>query len=389
MGGTSFDVSLVVDGEAQVELQSTLDGHELLAPSVAIHTVGAGGGSVAYPEAGGLRVGPRSAGAIPGPACYGRGGTEPTVTDANLALGRLPASAVLGGSLGLDRSAAETALASLGSQLDIAPGDLAAGVVAIADSAMANAIRELTVFRGIDPRSFALMAFGGAGPLHAVALAEELGIGTVIVPVYPGVLSAWGMLHADFRFDRSVALTGQLGQLVDDDVHAAAATLERELADVVAAGRIELTSSTVIHSTDLRYVGQEYTLTIGLDEIEGPWQDHLRKRFDDAYQVRFGHSNRDEEVEIVNLRATLVSPSAPIPRRTGDAGSQDPVIDRTESWADGWADTEVIDRVLLASGGQHDGPAIVLEDGCTTYVPPGWTASVHEHGHLLLTRSEL
>ena len=388
MGGTSFDVSLVVDGEAQVELQSVLDGHELLAPSVAIHTVGAGGGSVAYSEAGGLRVGPHSAGAVPGPACYGRGGSEPTVTDANLALGRLPASAVLGGSLGIDRAAAEAVLASLGSELDIASGDLAAGIVAIADAAMANAIRELTVFRGIDPRSFALMAFGGAGPLHAVALAEELDIGTVIVPMHPGALSAWGMLHADFRFDRSMALTGQLGQLVDDDVHAATATLERALGQVFATGFFELTSSIVNYSADLRYVGQEYTLTIGLDEIEKSWQEHLRKRFDDAYQIRFGHSNRDEEVEIVNLRATLVSPTAPIPHRSTDAVGADPVVDRVESWADGWTDTPVLDRRLLASGGQHAGPAIVLEEGCTTYIPPDWTAFVHADGHLLLTRSE-
>jgi N-methylhydantoinase A len=310
------------------------------------------------------------------------------VTDANLALGRLPASAVLGGSLGIDRAAAEAVLASLGSELDIASGDLAAGIVAIADAAMANAIRELTVFRGIDPRSFALMAFGGAGPLHAVALAEELDIGTVIVPLHPGALSAWGMLHADFRLDRSVALTGQLGQLVDDDVHAATATLERALGQVFATGFFELTSSIVNYSADLRYVGQEYTLTIGLDEIEKSWQEHLRKRFDDAYQIRFGHSNRDEEVEIVNLRATLVSPTAPIPHRSTDAVGADPVVDRVESWADGWTDTPVLDRRLLASGGQHAGPAIVLEEGCTTYIPPDWTAFVHADGHLLLTRSE-
>ena len=210
MGGTSFDVSLVVNKKADIEAQAEMEGHPLLSPSVSMHTIGAGGGSIAYVSAGALRVGPRSAGAFPGPACYDRGGTEPTVTDANLFLGRLPHESKLAGNMNLKLDLAKSALDSVGTKLSLSTEETAAGITAIINAAMANAIREITVSRGIDPREYSLVAYGGAGPLHAVAIAAELELGSVIVPANPGVLSAWGMLQADSRHDLVMNFYSQL-----------------------------------------------------------------------------------------------------------------------------------------------------------------------------------
>ena len=390
MGGTSFDVSLVVDGEADVELESELERHPVLSPTVAIHTIGAGGGSVGHISAGGLRVGPRSAGAEPGPACYGSGGTEPTVTDANLHLGRLPSVARLAGGMALDAAAAEAALGSVGEVLGLAADSLATGIVAVADSTMANAIREITVLRGIDPRSFALVAFGGAGPLHAAALADELEIDTVLVPADPGVLSAYGMLHADIRHD--VVQSFYLGVAETDGE-----TLEATLAELAERARLLVKEDGVDEraiglepSADLRYVGQEYTVTLPLPVAEptGRTLAALPERFAEAHEVRYGHSNPAEDVEFVNLRMTargsLRRPEA-VDLPTGDAG--EPVaVERT--WFDGsWLPTPVHRRESLPAGAVVAGPAIILEDACTTLVPPSWTASVSAHGHLVLRRS--
>ena len=390
MGGTSFDVSLVVDGEADVELESELERHPVLSPTVAIHTIGAGGGSVGHISAGGLRVGPRSAGAEPGPACYGSGGAEPTVTDANLHLGRLPSVARLAGGMALDAAAAEAALGSVGEVLGLAADSLATGIVAVADSTMANAIREITVLRGIDPRSFALVAFGGAGPLHAAALADELEIDTVLVPADPGVLSAYGMLHADIRHD--VVQSFYMG-VAETDGEALEATLS-ELAErarlLVKEDGVDERVIGLEPSADLRYVGQEYTVTLPLPATEPTGQilAALPARFAEAHEVRYGHSNPAEDVEFVNLRMTargsLRRPEA-VDLPTGEAG--EPVaVERT--WFDGsWLPTPVHRRESLPAGAVVAGPAIILEDACTTLVPPSWTSSVSAHGHLVLRRS--
>jgi N-methylhydantoinase A len=389
MGGTSFDVSLVVDGDVEIEIQTEIDGHHVLSPAAAIHTIGAGGGSVAHVEAGGLRVGPRSAGALPGPACYGRGGSEPTVTDCNLLLGRLPGSARLAGELALDRDAADDVAATTARALGLSTEQFAVGVVAVADAAMANAIRELTVARGIDPRSFALVAFGGAGPLHAAALAEELDMPAVVIPAYPGVLSAWGMLQADYRLDTSANVFSRLEHVDLDRLRATESSLGDELRRRLKEVEGETESVTTQVAVDARYVGQEYTVTIPAD-IERDFVGDpppFRTRFDDAYLARFGHANPDESLEIVNMRLTAVAATPrPADLEVSAEGHAAPATVERTTFATGSSETPVWDRGALPAGMRLDGPAIVLESACTTLVPPGWRADVTSAGHLLMRR---
>ena len=390
MGGTSFDVSLVVDGEADVELESELERHPVLAPTVAIHTIGAGGGSVGHVSAGGLRVGPRSAGAEPGPACYGSGGTEPTVTDANLHLGRLPAIARLAGGMALDAAAAGSALADVGEQLGLDAADLAVGLVAVADSTMANAIREITVLRGIDPRSFALVAFGGAGPLHAAALADELEIGTVVVPADPGVLSAYGMLHADIRHDVVQSFYARVADLDPATLDATLAELAERARLLAKEDGVDERATALEPSADLRYVGQEYTVTLSLDGAKAKAEllAELPERFAEAHEVRYGHSNPAEDVEFVNLRMTARGLLGRLSPSVLDAGGAPEPAATERTWFDGeWLDTPVYRRERLGAAAVVAGPAIVLEDACTTLVPPAWSATVSTHGHLVLRRS--
>ena len=390
MGGTSFDVSLVVDGEADVELESELQRHPVLSPTVAIHTIGAGGGSVGHVAAGGLRVGPRSAGAEPGPACYGAGGTEPTVTDANLHLGRLPAVARLAGGMALDAAAAERALNRVGEELGLDAEQLATGVVAVADSTMANAIREITVLRGIDPRTFALVAFGGAGPLHAVALADELEIDTVVVPADPGVLSAYGMLHADIRHDVVQSFYVRVAEVDAEALEATLAELAERARLLAKDDGVDERAVGLEASADLRYVGQEYTVTLPLAAATPTSQmlAELPERFAEAHEVRYGHSNPAEDVEFVNLRMTargsLGRPTA-VDLPTGEVG--EPVTVERTWFAGSWLPTPVHRREALPAAATVDGPAIVLEDACTTLVPPSWTAVVSARGHLVLRRA--
>ena len=389
MGGTSFDVSMVVNEEAQVELESSIDGHDLLFPSVGIHTVGAGGGSVAEVVAGGLRVGPRSAGAVPGPACYGRGGTEPTVTDANLLLGRLSINARLCGDLELDSGKAKQAVTAVGQKIHMETTALSEGIVKIADGNMANAIRELTVFRGLDPRDYALMAFGGAGPLHAVALAEELEISTVVVPAHAGGLSAWCMLQADYRVDLSASLSVLLGSLDPILLHSLSEKLSNDAKTTLSIEKTGVSSHEVGLAADLRYLGQEYTLTISIANFEEGWQEALKKNFDDAYLIRFGHCNEEETVEMVNLRVTLLGYIQRMDHESAKATQNSSPISREQSWSgNDWVDTPVYRRDSLSSDAPIDGPSMVLEPDATTYIPHGWQLRLHERGHLLITKSE-
>ena len=390
MGGTSFDMSLVVDGRADVELESELQRHPVLAPTVAIHTIGAGGGSIGHTAGGGLRVGPRSAGAVPGPACYGSGGTEPTVTDANLHLGRLPGSTRLAGGMAIDKAAAERSLTAVAESLGMDELGLAAGMVAVADSTMANAIREITVMRGIDPRDFILVAFGGAGPLHATSLADELDLDTVVVPVNPGVLSAYGMLQTDTRHDAVQSFYVRVADLTAEALEAALSDLEEQARLMVKEDGFDDHAITLEPSADLRYSGQEYTVTLPLDTSQGMKTliEGVPDQFAEAHNVRYGHSNPGEAVEFVNLRmAAFGGMTRPRPQAlpTGDMPSPTG-IERT--WfGDTWFETPVYQRSELPGAAELAGPAIVLEDACTTLVPPSWTARVSGHGHLVLNRS--
>lgn len=389
MGGTSFDMSLVVDGKAKIDLESQLKGHPVLAPAVAIHTIGAGGGSIGYVSGGGLRVGPRSAGADPGPACYGIGGTEPTITDANLRLGRLPSFARLASGMALDMAAAEDALAGVGAELGLDSVELAAGMVSVADAAMANAIREITVLQGIDPRDFVLVAFGGAGPLHAVSLAEELSVSKVVVPTDPGVLSAYGMLHSDIRHDVVRSFYVRVADLDPQDLLKVLNEMESQASQILLEDGADASETRLEPSADLRYMGQEYTVTLPLEMSGGPERllKEISGEFARVYELRYGHSNPDEAVEFVNLRMTgygLSRPPIRKPLREGDAPAPEAV---EKVWFAGeWKDTDVYMRKSLPSGSRVNGPIIVLEEACTTLVPPFWEAQVSRHGHIILSK---
>lgn len=389
MGGTSFDMSLVVDGRADVELESELQRHPVLAPTVAIHTIGAGGGSVGHTAGGGLRVGPRSAGAVPGPACYGTGGVEPTITDANLHLGRLPGVARLAGGISLDTDAADEALSGVADSLGMDRLSLAAGMIAVADATMANAIREITVMRGIDPRDFILVAFGGAGPLHATSLADELDLETVVVPVNPGVLSAYGMLQTDTRHDAVQSFYVRVADLTEDALEAALAELEERARLMVKEDGFDDQAIALEASADLRYSGQEYTVTLPLDTSRGMGHliDGIPDQFAEAHNVRYGHSNPGEAVEFVNLRmAAFGAMTRPRPQTIPEGRLPEPVASERTWFGDAWFETPVYQRSSLPSGVEIGGPAIVLEDACTTLVPPSWTTGVSRHGHLVLRR---
>lgn len=389
MGGTSFDMSLVIDGRADVELESELQRHPVLAPTVAIHTIGAGGGSVGHTEGGGLRVGPRSAGAVPGPACYGSGGAEPTVTDANLYLGRLPGLARLAGGITLDKQAAAAALESVGATLGMDGLELAAGMVAVADSTMANAIREITVMRGIDPRDFALVAFGGAGPLHAASLADELDLDKVVVPANPGVLSAYGMLQSDTRHDAVQSFYVRVSDLDPAALGAALAELEERARQMLKEDGVDDQAARLEPSADLRYVGQEYTVTLPLDPAPGLERliEGVPEQFAAAHDIRYGHSNPGEEVEFVNLRMAAYGGIRRPRRQEVPVGGAPPPAAVERTWFGAWRDAEVYHRSSLPGGAEITGPAIVLEDACTTLVPPRWSARVSRHGHLALRRT--
>jgi N-methylhydantoinase A len=391
MGGTSFDVSLVVDGKPDVSSEASLEGFPLLMSVVNIHTIGAGGGSIAYAEAGGLRVGPESAGADPGPACYGRGGTRPTVTDANLVLGRVDPAWFAGGQMTLDVDAARGAVAALATELELQPVELAEGICDVINAKMAQAIRTLTVEKGIEPREFALVAFGGAGAMHAAFLAQELDVPEVIVPRFPGAFSAWGMLETEIRKDFARSYFTALADLD----HGALATLleeqEREALDALAAEGIDRAQGRVEHAVDVRYAGQEYTLTIPLEAAAEPRADSfagdVSGRFDRAHEQRFGHANPGAPVEFVVVRSTGL----------GDLGRAEP--QRLEARADASFGSEgrpivfgrsertaqVVRREELPPGAAVEGPAVIVEATATTVVPPGSTLRVDEYGTLVIS----
>ena len=379
MGGTSTDVALV-DGSPRLTTEGQVAGFPVGVPMVDMHTIGAGGGSIAAVDSGGmLQVGPESAGAAPGPACYGAGGTRPTVTDANLVLGRLPADARLGGRLALDGGAARRVLTELGHGLGMGCEEAAEGVVRVANEHMARALRVISVERGIDPRDMALASFGGAGGLHVCALAEALGMGRALVPVHAGVLSALGMLTAVPGRRLSRTLTGPVLEVPAEAVEAGFRELE-------AAGRAQLKEEgiapetiTAARSVDLRYAGQHYTLTLPL---EGDLRDAARA-FPAAHAARYGHT-LEQPVELVSLRLAVTGPAPALELpRTPAAGGRNPgtvTLHGVPGPGARWR------REALAAGDEGEGPAVITEAVATTYVAPGWRWRLDDHRNLLLRR---
>jgi len=381
MGGTSTDVSLC-PGHLGRTSESLVGGLPVRVPMLDIHTVGAGGGSVAWRDpAGGLRVGPHSAGAEPGPVSYGLGGTEPTVTDANLYLGRLSPDSFLGGDRPLDPQAARDAIDTQAAGFDMTGDDLAAGILAIADSTMEGAIRVISVERGHDPRDFTLVCFGGAGGLHAVSLAVALSMPRVLVPPNPGTLSAHGMLLADIVREYSRTVLRSAADLHAEAVLDAFAALEdRALRD------LEGREPALLRSIDLRYRGQGYELTV-------PWDGDAVASFHRAHSVRYGYSDRSREVELVTLRLrATVDAAAEAPRpEVIDITPAPPeaVAKRPVSFAGAILTAAIYERDHLARGSNFAGPAIVVEYSSTTVVPPDWNARVDEYGNLILVPAEV
>ena len=387
MGGTSTDVARVEGGAPVIASERTIDGYPVRIPTLEIESVGAGGGSIASVDSGGaLRVGPESAGASPGPACYGRGGTRPTVTDANVVLGRLPSTHLLDGGMELHPDRAAAALDTLASALGVSRVEAARGVLSVVQTNMLGAIRVVSVRKGYDPRGYTMVAFGGAGPLHAAALARDLGIRRVLVPSAPGILCALGLLVEPLRLDlvrtRVQPLDGaQLGGAFDDLEVEARAWLDRE--GVPPAQR------QLVRAFDMRYLGQNFELRVA--EPPGGDVGTLRTAFFREHARVYGYHADDEPIQIVNVRLTALGAppvlaipalgSAPAPDASAArAGARDVWFDETA----GFTRTPVYRRERLLAGHALAGPAIVEQMDSTTVVLPGQTATVDAHANLMI-----
>lgn len=382
MGGTSTDVCRISDGEVDVSYERSVDGYVCRLPSVGIHTVGAGGGSVAWIDPGGsLRVGPRSAGSIPGPACYGRGGTEPTVTDANVVLGRIDPDAVLGGTLPIDARASFEVVSEMASRLGMGLTDAALGIVAIAEDVMAGAIRTVSIDQGGDLTAACLIAFGGAGGLHAVSLARSLGMASVVIPPFGGVLSAVGLLLAPPRVDVVSPVL-----IVDGDLSLArsvADELERDARSALSRAGHETVRTGVV--LDVRYLGQSH-------EIGVPWKKGepfgvVLSRFNRIHASRNGFSRAEDPIEVLAVRCTAYGDPALTLDDMGNwaRSSTTGRGERQVTTSDGTVAATVVDRSSLHVGETIVGPAVISEKESTTFLDVDVSATVRSNGSLEVT----
>jgi N-methylhydantoinase A len=375
MGGTSCDVCVVEGGAVRETAGREVGGRPLALPMVDVHTVGAGGGSIAWRDAGGaLRAGPHSAGADPGPACYGRGGTQPTVTDANLVLGRLDEGSPLAGDVALDRAAAERAVGGLAQGLGIDLLACAEGIVRVTNAEMLRALRVMTVEQGIDPRAFALLAFGGAGGLHAAALAVELGMDTVLCPRAGGVLSALGLAAADRRAtaQRTVLMREPSAEEVAEAIDGLGEEAQRELGGSAASAR----RSAVL---ELRYAGQAHELAVRDPEV-----GEVRERFEALHEERYGYRDERATVELVTARVTASLPGADL---TWTVEGEPAQRSRRTVVFDGAQHDAHVARGEPAPGEALGGPGIWELPEATVAVPPGWRAQADALGTLVLERA--
>ncbi|MEA3275775.1 MAG: hydantoinase/oxoprolinase family protein [Pseudomonadota bacterium] len=382
MGGTSTDVALV-DGEPRLTMEGRIAGYPVAVPMVDMHTIGAGGGSIARLDPGGiLLVGPESAGAAPGPACYGKGGDSPTVTDANLVLGRLRADAFLGGRMRLDMSAAKQAVGRLGAAMGVGAEEAALGIVRVANEHMARALRVISVQRGLDPRDYTLTSFGGAGGLHVCALAQALGIRRAMVPIHAGVLSALGMLATPPGRLLTRAALGRLAACSDEEVAERLGDLAEEGVGALMREGLPREALRMDDSLDLRYLGQSYTLNLGWQGVE-----ETTESFHRLHRRRYGH-RLDLPVELVNLRVRVTAAPAdlslPRPGAAGDQGRRDRV--RVAGCTD---PVPVLARGQLEVGSRFEGPAVIIDAVATTWLAPGWIAWLDAVGNLQLEQGAL
>jgi N-methylhydantoinase A len=399
MGGTTAKAGVISEGRPLTTGSALIGGYEralpIQIPMMDIHEVGTGGGSIARIETGNaLRVGPQSAGSIPGPVAYGRGGTEPTVTDANLLLGRLDADHFLGGELKLDLAATQRQMeARIATPLGLDATSAADGILRIAVTQMSHAVKAVTTERGLDAGSFTMVVYGGAGPLHASAIARELGIRKVLIPYAPGYFSAYGMLFSDRRYDYVRSVFRKLGEVSFDEIEALYKSMEDE-------GRAALTQSgtkaedvVIERAADMRYVGQEHAVTVDLPGAFFVDKDRsaIKRQFDDLHKVRYGTSAPKEPADLVSLRVTVLGTMKKPPRHSVDTGSAMPEkaalrgVKPVYFRQGGWADTPVYKRDLLRAGNQIAGPALVEEHASTTVVQPGDHLRVDELGNLQIS----
>jgi N-methylhydantoinase A len=401
MGGTTAKAGVILNGRALTTGHALIGSYDralpIQVPTIDIFEVGTGGGSIARVEHGdALHVGPRSAGAEPGPACYGRGGAEPTITDANLLLGRLAADRFLGGEMKLDVAAAERAMAErIAKPLSLSATEAANGILRIAATKMSYAVKGVTTERGLDAGSFALVAYGGAGPLHATAVAREIGIRRVIIPRAPGHFSAFGMLFSDLRYDfvRTWFLT--LGEVDFAAFETVFKELEQEGRKAIAASAISPREVTVQRALDMRYVGQEHAVTVDIPEHHFKNGDRkgIKDLFDAVHAQRYGTSAPDEPAEIASLRTTItgivgkpglerIQTGGATPRKEAETGSRKAYFQEV-----GFVDTPTFARAALLAGNRIEGPALIEEQASTTVVLPGDSVEVDALGNLNITIS--
>ena len=387
MGGTSADIGIVTeDGVSEASARDTwVGGYPLLVPMLDVHAIGAGGGSIAYVDEGGaFRVGPRSAGASPGPACYGTGGQEPTISDAHVVLGRLDPERFLGGRMKLDREAAVEVVQKLADQLGLSLLEAAEGILTIANSNMARAIRSRTIEKGHDPREFALVAFGGAGPLHAAEVADSLEIPEVLVPPHPGITSAGGLLTSDLKYDQMRTVFQLQGSVDADRLNRELDALESELRGWLERDGVPAADVEVTRALDCRYVGQGYELRVALDD--GPFTEAALDRFHVLHEREYGSAYGDP-IEIVNARVRAALESLPV--ATG--GFEEAFVGESEGVfrVEGSLQalqTRFYDRTLLPVDETIPGPAVVFHLDTTTVVPPGWDVTADASGNLILKK---
>ncbi|MFQ5469118.1 MAG: hydantoinase/oxoprolinase family protein [Gammaproteobacteria bacterium] len=378
MGGTSTDVALI-DGDFKLTNEGQIASYPVAIPMVDMHTIGAGGGSIARIDAGGmLQVGPKSAGARPGPACYGNGSKLATVTDANLVLGRLPRDSALAGHMLLDFESANIAIASLADKIDKTIEETAAGIVSIANEHMANALRVISVQRGYNPRDFTLVSFGGAGGLHVCALADALGMNKALVPIHSGVLSALGMLAAPRERQLSRTISCVLDKFSMTDFHKQFKLLEDAGREALLREGVDETAITIQKSVDLRYLGQTFTLNIDWSNSES-----IIQSFHQAHKRRYGHT-LDLAIELVNIRMAIQGPRSSIPLTTSFATNSVP--SSFSNVVGIQSPVEIITRSSIQTGKVIGGPAIISENIATTYIPPEWTYQIDSVGNLLLSK---
>ncbi|MEN3534679.1 hydantoinase/oxoprolinase family protein [Microbispora sp. ZYX-F-249] len=392
MGGTSTDICLIYEGRPRLDRSSQFEGRPLQVAQFDIHTIGSGGGSLARVDAAGLlRVGPESAGAVPGPACYGRGGTRPTTTDAQVVLGRVDPARFLGGEMTLDVEAARRAVAThVAEPLGIGLEEAALGILDVADAIMARGVRVVSVNRGYDPRDFVLLPFGGAGPMHALSVAEMVDIRTVLVPRHPGTFSALGLATSDLKYDFSLTVDAPVDTLTPERIEELFTGLLDRARDRLS--RVESLTTGRIENrlARFRYAWQDNDVEVLLrpGPVDAQSLTEALDRFHAQHEFEFGHSDKEARVELVAVGVEVhgVLPRTAAP--TAVAGSSTPApasVRRVCFRGTGWVDTDVYERADLAPGAAFSGPAIVEEREATTVVPPGARVRVDGDGNLVLT----